>query len=48
MWGIARGYGDILTSDKKEKTNGENAAMNDVDLKKAELEIKKSAREGYI
>ena len=30
------GYGDILTGDKKEKTDGEIAAINDVDLKKAE------------
>jgi len=48
MGGIARGYGDILTGDKKEKTDDEIAAINDDDSKKTELEIKKSAREGYM
>jgi len=48
MRGIARGYGDILTGDKQEKTKDEIFAITDNDLKKKELEIKKSAREGYM
>ena len=48
MRGIARGQGDILTGDKKEKTKDEIDAITDIDLKKNELEIKKSAREGYM
>jgi len=37
-----------LTGDKKEKTKDEIDAITDIDLKKNELEIKKSAREGYM
>ena len=48
MRGIARGYGDILTGDKQEKTKDEIDAITDNDLKKKDLEIKKSAREGYM
>mmetsp|Transcript_6868 Transcript_6868/g.8958 ORF Transcript_6868/g.8958 Transcript_6868/m.8958 type:complete len:103 (+) Transcript_6868:176-484(+) len=48
MRGIAGRYGDILTGDKKEKTKDEIDAITDIDLKKNELEIKKSAREGYM
>ena len=48
MRGIARGYGDILTGDKEEKTKDQIDAITDNNLKKKELEIKKSAREGYM
>ena len=44
---IARGYGDILTGDKTEKTDDEIAAITEDDLKKTELGIQKLAREGY-
>ncbi len=37
-----------MTGDKKEKTTDEIDAITDIDLKKIELEIKKSAREGYM
>ena len=48
MRGIARGYGDILTGDKTEKTYDDIAAITDDDLKKTEEGFQKLAREGYM
>ena len=48
MRGIARGYGDVLTGDKTVKTDDEIAMIADDDLKKDELGMQKSAREGYM
>ena len=45
---IAKGYGNILTGEKTEKTNDEINKFTDKNLKKTELEIKKLAREGYM